>query len=119
MGLQTRFQRPSEEYGFMATPAKRVTHPKDFSVAYDEHVDVLHVRLGEPVAYEGDGLPDGIELDYSLEDGCPRGAKVPGFARLPWRRRLKELADILGEHLGVNPNDLALAIATATRRKKS
>jgi len=102
----------------MATPAKRVTHPTDFSVAYEEHVDVLHVRLSEPVAYEGDGLPNGIELDYSLEDGC-RGAKVLEFDRLLWRGRMKELADILGEHLGVNPTDLALAIAIATRQKKS
>lgn len=85
------------------------------TVVYDRPVDVLHVSLGELVAYEGDGLIDGIELDYALDGGLPCGAKVIGLHKNGWGDRIRDLADILAQHLGVDSSELALAIVHATR----
>jgi hypothetical protein len=66
-------------------------------------VDVVHITIGDPEPYEGDGRPGGIEFDYSLEDDRPVGAKVIGFKRHGWLGRLDELSAILGGHLQLPP----------------
>jgi hypothetical protein len=73
------------------------------NVVYDRPVDVLHIVVGEPLAYEGDGLSGGIELDYSIDNGIPCGAKVIGFKKYGWPSRLRELAEFLSKHLSVDP----------------
>ena len=70
---------------------------------YDRRVDVLSVRLGGFVDYEGDGLPGGIELDFALGDGAPCGLKVIGFQRNGWIEKIDELKDIASRHLALDP----------------
>lgn len=84
------------------------------SINYDQPVDVLHIVVGEPLAYEGDGRPGGIELDYSLDEGTPCGAKVIGLKKYGWPSRLRELAEILSKHLSVDPAILTRDIARHT-----
>jgi hypothetical protein len=84
------------------------------SVKYDRPVDVLHIVVGKPLAYEGDGRPGGIELDYSLDEGTPCGAKVIGLKKYGWTSRLNELALILSEHLSIDPAVLTRDIARHT-----
>ena len=91
-----------------------LTHKLHLSVTYDRPVDVLHIVLGEPLAYEGDGRPGGIELDYSLDEGMPCGAKVIGLKKYGWSSRIKELAEILSEHLSVDSAILIRDIAMHT-----
>ena len=93
--------------------AKMMPH-EHVSVKYDRPVDVLHIVVGEPLAYEGDGRPGGIELDYSLDKGIPCGAKVIGLKKYGWPSRLRELAEILSKHLSVDPAILTRDIARHT-----
>jgi hypothetical protein len=69
--------------------------------SYDRISDVLYIWLGEPVPSEGDGVPNGIELDYALIDGKPCGATIIGFHQYEWPNHLEELGAIVGRHLGV------------------
>lgn len=98
----------------MVAITSRVSDGRTLRVVYDRPVDVLHVILGEPVAYEGLGVAGGIELDYSLEDDTPSGAKVLGFKRNGWSKRLDELAAVLGKHLSVDRIELVEAIKRKT-----
>lgn len=100
----------------MASTAHSLIRNPKLTVSYDRAVDVLHIGLGEAVAYEGDGRADGIELDYSLDDDSPCGAKVIGFRKYAWPERLPELAGILGDHLAVDDKALVDAIARQTRK---
>ena len=84
------------------------------SVAYDRPVDVLHITVGPLVPYEGDGLPGGVELDFSLDDGAPCGAKVIGFQKNGWIDRVPKLAKLIGKHLGVPASTIEQAILDAT-----
>lgn len=67
---------------------------------YDRSSDVLYITLGPIRPVEGDGLPGGVELDYTLEDGTACGVTVIGFQRNGWQGREGELARIVGAHLG-------------------
>ena len=93
----------------MVTAAERLRGPA-IRVVYDRAADVLHVVAGEPMPYEGDGLPRGIELDYTLDSGKPVGAKVIGFERYGWRIDTKELATIIAHHLRISPRTVREAI---------
>lgn len=77
---------------------------------YDRPVDVLHVTVGRPQAYEGDGFPYGVEIDYSVETGQPCGAKVIGFQRNGWHERMPELAHFMAKHLPANDRDILDAV---------
>jgi hypothetical protein len=93
--------------------AKMTSHPR-VHIKYDQPVDVLHIVLGEPSAYEGDGLPGGIELDFSIDDGAPCGAKVIGLKKYGWSARLDDLAALLSKHLSLEPSMLAHLIERKT-----
>ena len=80
---------------------------------YDRSVDVLYIGRGERVSAEGEGLPGGVELDYTLADGTPCGATVIGYRRNGWPDRLAELTRIVAGHLSVGPKRIADAIRTA------
>lgn len=83
---------------------------------YDSPADVMHLVLGEPQMYEGDGLDGGLEIDYAIETGEPCEAKVIGFCRYGWTSHLDELAEVLAERLSI-PKDQALeAISDARER---
>jgi hypothetical protein len=96
--------------------ANMMTHKPRMSVKYDRPVDVLHIVVGEPLAYEGDGRPGGIELDYSIDEGVPCGAKVIGLKKYGWPNRLGELAEILSKHLSIDPSILTRDIARHMER---
>ena len=78
--------------------------------SYDRPVDVLHLVMGNPQAYEGDGLPFGVEIDYSIKTGAPCGAKVIGFERNGWRNKIPELANLIASHLSVEDKDVLHAV---------
>lgn len=83
---------------------------------YDRAVDVLHLmRGGPPVPVEGDGLPNGIELVYSADDGAPCGVTVLGFRRHGWNRDPGALAQIAADHLGLSRRAALKAIAAAVK----
>jgi hypothetical protein len=82
---------------------------------YDRPVDVLHIVLGEALPYEGEGRPLGIELDYALDTDTPSGAKVIGFKKYGWLRRVDKLAEIIADHLAINRRTLAAAIRHRTK----
>lgn len=75
---------------------------KKIKAIYDRPVDVLILTKGDPVPSEGEGLPDGVELDFSMDDGTPSGAKVIGFYKNHWEDRESSLAKILAEHLSIS-----------------
>jgi hypothetical protein len=80
--------------------------------SYDAPVDVLHL-VRDVVPHEGDGLPDGVELDYALEDGRPCGVKVIGFHKNGWDFKPSQLAKIVSQHLQWNENDISVLIKEA------
>ena len=49
------------------------------ALTYDRPVDVLHLTVGPPQAYEGDGFAVGVEIDYSIETEslAARGYRIP------------------------------------------
>jgi hypothetical protein len=71
--------------------------------SYDSAVDVLHLATCEPSDVEGEGLPRGVELDFSVEDGRPCGVTIIGFKRNGWPGDLVKLADTVSHHLGLDP----------------
>ena len=71
--------------------------------SYDGEVDVLHLASGVPADVEGDDLPGGIELDYSVADGHPCGVTIIGYVRNGWDRKVTELSGIVARHLSVDP----------------
>jgi hypothetical protein len=83
------------------------------TAVYDFPVDVMHLTVGVGQAYEGDGLPDGIEIDYSLETGAPCGAKIIGFDRYGWDRDVKRLASVIAAKLEVKRSEILKAIKNA------
>lgn len=89
--------------------------PTALRVAYDRPVDVLHVAVGAAEAYEGEGRPKGVELDYSIDSGRPCGAKVIGFKRNGWTDKVSVLADELSKHLAVERGRVVDAIKRAIR----
>jgi hypothetical protein len=87
---------------------------KNFVAAkYDRPVDVLHLVIGEPQSYEGDGAAGGIEIDYSIETGEPCGAKVIGFKRNGWNRRVAELVKVIALHLPAKEKEILNAVEKA------
>ena len=86
------------------------------AASYDRPVDVLHVTVGRPQAYEGDGFPRGVEIDYSLKTGKPCGAKVIGFQRNGWHERINELARFMAKHLPVEDKDILNAVKKVIRK---
>ena len=77
--------------------------PVRFSADYDRSMDVLYLFLGEPQPVEGDGLPGGIELDYSLQSGALCGITVIGYARNLWNEKFSELVAIVSDRLEIDP----------------
>ena len=102
----------------MAAAKEKVKGRPDLTICYDRPVDVLHIVLGEALPYEGDGRPLGIELDYALDTDTPVGAKVIGFKRYGWSRRVDDLAEIIADHLAIDWRDLADAIRHQTKDRK-
>jgi hypothetical protein len=80
---------------------------------YDSPVDVMHLTVGAGQPYEGDGLPEGIEIDYSIETGAPCGAKIIGFDRYGWNRNVKRLASVIAAKLDVKRSEILVAIKNA------
>jgi hypothetical protein len=100
----------------MVTLSTYNPQPMALRVSYDQTVDVLHVASGAPSEVEGDGLPNGIELDYRTDDGKPSGVTIIGYLRNGWANNLKELASIISNHLGSDPNEVVEKIEIETRR---
>lgn len=80
---------------------------------YDRAVDVLYFFTGKPVPVEGGGLPGGVEIDYAIGSGAAVGATVVGYARNGWHAKVSELAQIIAEHLSVDPQRSKRAIEQA------
>jgi hypothetical protein len=93
--------------------AQEAMAARRIKVAYDRPVDVLHVALGKYVAYEGDGLARGLEIDYSIEDDTAVGAKVIGFRRYGWDTEIDALSKRIGRLLKVDPDTLTGKISRA------
>ena len=74
--------------------------------SYDEAVDVLYLFWGEPRDVEGEGLSDGVELDFDVENGFPCGVTVLGFERNGWPSRIHDLAEIVSAHSSVMENEV-------------
>lgn len=72
--------------------------PPEVRANYDHSVDVLYLLLDSCVPADGDGRPEGVELDYD-ENGFPCGVTVIGYRRNGWEHRAGDLARIAGEHL--------------------
>jgi len=70
--------------------------------SYDRLSDVLYISLGAAVPNEGEGIPNGIELNYALETGNPCGVTIIGYRLYEWPNHLDELGAIIGRHLGVS-----------------
>ena len=87
--------------------------PVRFSADYDRSVDVLYLFLGEPQPVEGDGLPGGMELDYSLKSGALCGITVIGYAKNLWNEKFPELVAIVSERLDVDPVNASQEIERA------
>ena len=98
----------------MAVTAPTTVSRPRVTVSYDDLGDVLHIVLGKAVPYEGDGLAEGVELDFALDDDAPCGAKVIGYRKNRWSGRLDELARIVGKHLAIEPGLLKTAIDRQT-----
>lgn len=97
----------------MATALGAKLKGRDLTVDYERSVDVLFITLGPTRPVEGDGLADGLELDFDLEDGKPCGVTVVGFARNGWSGRHDELARATAKHLGLDAAPIAGLIAEA------
>ena len=84
--------------------------PPDLRGSYDRKVDVLHLAIGNPAEVEGDGLPNGVELDFATKTGAPCGVTIIGFHRNGWAERLRELAQIVARHLSLDERDTFIRI---------
>ncbi|MER9070129.1 hypothetical protein NKH84_26785 [Mesorhizobium sp. M0902] len=87
--------------------------PSSLRVDYDRPVDVLRIVRGEFTDYEGDGMPNGLELDYAVEDNSACGAKVIGFERNGWLDEIDALAALVAVHLSADPKTVKQAIRRA------
>ena len=87
------------------------------SADYDPETDVLYVTLGDPIECEGDGLENGVELDYAVADGKPCAATVVGFHRHRWEANVAGLAQIISGHLNIVDQPVAVAIRGAVGRR--
>jgi hypothetical protein len=83
------------------------------SADYDRRADVLYVVLGDDRACEGEGLSNGVELNYDIANGKPSGATVIGFHRNKWDVRIAELATVISRHLVVADMIVSTAIKRA------
>jgi hypothetical protein len=86
--------------------------------SYDRAVDVLHLAAGDPSDVEGEGLPRGVELDFSVEDGRPCGVTIIGFKRNGWSDDLVNLADTVSRHLSLDPPYVIKVIQQSIGRAK-
>jgi uncharacterized protein YuzE len=102
----------------MAAMSELAHNPKAaLIVGYDPAIDVLYVTLYEAPC-DAEGLPGGLELDYSALDGTPCGITVFGYNRNGWSESLRGLADIGGRHLGIDPLIVAKHIQAAVEAGK-
>lgn len=98
--------------------SKLARDPKsELTVGYDPAVDVLYVTLYEAPC-DGEGIPGGLELDYSALDGRPCGITVFGYNRNGWNESLKGLIEIGSKHLDVDATVLAQRIISAVESGK-
>lgn len=81
---------------------------------YDSVADVLYVMVNPPESVEGDGLPEGVELDYSIQSGEPCGVTVIGYNLYGWANRTDKLAKIVADHLAIQPSLISSKITEAT-----
>jgi hypothetical protein len=86
----------------------------DVTADYDRAADVLYLMRGSARPVEGTGLPGGLELDYSLEDGSPCGVTVIGYRRNGWHEKADELSEIASGHLTESKGKLVETIKRAT-----
>lgn len=84
---------------------------------YDRTSDILYLSLGDPAPVEGDGLPRGVELDFSMDEGKPCGLTVIGFRKNGWPSSVSELATIVSSHLSVTIEAAQGTIIDATGKE--
>lgn len=84
------------------------------SASYDRAADVLYIVADNAPAMEGDGLPDGLELDYAIESGEPCGATVIGFHRYHWETSQEHLAQVVAQHMSVDAVEMGSLIQQVT-----
>lgn len=89
------------------------TSVKDLVVDFDRRSDVLYVTYGSVHAVEGEAGPFGIEVDFDAESNLPCGITVIGLHEYGWDRRLGDIAQVAGEHLGLAPATVLSAVRTA------
>jgi uncharacterized protein YuzE len=87
----------------------------DVRADYDRRADVLYVSAGEPVASEGTGSVNGIELDFAVENGKPCGATVIGLRRNGWADNIAKLSEIIARHISVSERPVSEVIIKAIR----
>jgi hypothetical protein len=68
---------------------------------FDTEADVLYISRGEPAAGYGEERAEGILLRWTYSNQQPSGVTVIGY-RAHWRLRVRELAELVAAHLGVD-----------------
>ena len=101
----------------MGAAARKMRDAPSLTIDYDQPVDVLMVVAGDRVPVEGNGLPGGVELDYSIESGLPCGAKVIGFRKYGWADHIPCLSAVIAVHLGIDTDYVTAAIESRMSRE--
>ncbi len=83
---------------------------------YDKGADVLYLSLGRPRDDEGEDRPGGVVLRFDINDGEPSGVTVIGYSGNAWATNRQQLAEIVGNHLSVDPSEVIEAIRSAERK---
>lgn len=86
---------------------------KSIAVIYDRPLDVLHIAVGKPTLYLGNGYARGVEIDFDLSTGTACGAKVIGFRGNGWDTDVNSLARFVALLLSANNRDILFAIQRA------
>ena len=68
----------------MVAATKQIADQTPLRFGYDKNVDVLYLVVGAPQDVEGDGLPDGVEIGFSVTTGAPCAVTVIGYRRNHW-----------------------------------
>lgn len=78
---------------------------------YDQEGDVLYLTLGIPGPGFGDVGYDDIIFRFSDVEERPIGATIVGYRAAQWPKRKNELAEAVGDHLHVGPQEVLSALA--------
>jgi hypothetical protein len=100
----------------MVAAASQIASQAPLRLGYDKNVDVLYIVAGAPQDVEGDGLPGGVELGFSVSTGAPCAVTVIGYRRNNWDVKLDQLALIASKHLSVDLKFIRSAIPEAVAR---